>query len=76
MRKYRVTIPIVGSVTVDVEVPDNTNNDSIYAAATMAYNDNPTAHDLEWSFYQKITSGNVLHVDINEWYKERLKEPK
>jgi hypothetical protein len=72
MKKYNVTIPIAGFVYVEVEVPEDATEDDIYEAACATYNDDEKAGIgvLEWEFHQQITSGNVLHASVNEWYYE------
>ena len=71
-KRYRVTIPIAGAVYVEVTVPADAGSDEIYEAACETYNDAPMEHELEWEFFQEISSGTVLHCSTNEWSKERI----
>lgn len=59
-RRVYVTIPITGSVTIEVEVDASADDDDIVAAAMDAYN--PKEHDTEWEFTPTVSSGNVCHA--------------
>jgi hypothetical protein len=72
MKKYSVTIPIAGSVIIEVEVDDGADDDAIYEAATAAYNDDESAGEIEWEFVQHITEGNVLNAPVNDWEYEEV----
>lgn len=67
MSKYIVSIPIAGSVTVEVEA------DSAKAAKDAAWqkvdefdSEDDENFDITWEFFECITEGNVSHAPLNE----------
>lgn len=59
-RRVHVTIPITGSVSIEVEVDASADEDDIIAAAMDAYN--PKEHSVDWEFTPTVSSGNVCHA--------------
>lgn len=69
--KYRVTIPIAGSITIFVDGPDGATRDELFDAAIDEYCQGNNG-EVEWEFFRKIVSGNLLHVPQNEVEVEPL----
>ena len=59
--RYRVSIPIAGSVTVYVEA---TNKKEAVDTAWERIGDEDV--DVEWEAHERICSGNVLHASMND----------
>jgi hypothetical protein len=68
MPRYNVEIPIAGYVQVTTEV-DSDDEDDIFESAIEEYykDEKDKVAIIEWEFYQYISEGNVLNVDVNEW---------
>lgn len=68
MKKFLVTLPVVGSVSVEVEAEDKAD------ALEKAWEaDFPSVPD-EWDAVQRVTRGNVCYAPVNEAYAEEIKE--
>jgi hypothetical protein len=76
MTKYEVTIPIAGAMHCEVEVPEGTDADGIFEAATEKHSTDPGACEVEWEFHTTICQGNVLNVSTNEWEYQEIKPKK
>lgn len=72
--RYDVTVPIAGTMTVEVEVPAGSSEEEIFYAALDAYGTRPDDCDLAWEFHSKIAEGNVLHASTNEWSCEKVED--
>jgi len=72
--RYVVTVPIAGTMTVEVEVPAGSSKEDIFYAALDAYGTRPDDCVVEWEFHSKIVEGNVLHASTNEWSCEDVTE--
>lgn len=72
MKKILATIPILGTVTVEVEVRDDEEDDDIFEAAMEAFDEDIS--QWEWDFKRKIVDGNVFHGHQNEWKYEELED--
>jgi hypothetical protein len=69
MPKYGVQWPIVGSVWVEVEVPEGaTYQDVLDASAEVAAD----SEVVEWEFVDRVATGNVLHHPHSEVTVEAL----
>ena len=71
MRKYYVHIPIVGSITTEVDA--ESEKDAIEMAWTRYNEAGSDGFDVEWEATDKIVTGNVLHAPLNEciaWEKK------
>lgn len=67
--KYGVSIPVAGFVYTEVEA------DSEKEAIEKAFDVDHTPDDIEeWGIYEKIVSGNVLHVPLNEAEAEKIED--
>lgn len=73
MKSYLITMPFAGSVTMSVDADNEEHAKGIFYDRMGDFNmiDWKGLHKIdaeidEWDFYQKITSGNVLHVPCNE----------
>lgn len=66
MKKYRVIMPIAGSVFLEVDAKDKESalNNFYEIISTMTNGDIDDC--LEWDFYEQIVSGNVCHLYTNE----------
>lgn len=64
MKTYIVSIPIAGQIHVEVE------GDSEEGAIKSAWNKidemGPDAGEVEWEFFETLTTGNVLHAPRNK----------
>lgn len=71
---YTVEIPIVGSMTCEVEAE---SKDDAIAAAWALFNESG-AEDFEvtWEAVDKVTEGNVCHAPCNEIEASRHKDVK
>ena len=65
MKKYYVTIPIAGFVTIEVDTEATSDRD-IIDAAYEEYDKDVDAQYIEWELCEKIVQGNVLHAPLNE----------
>lgn len=64
MKTYYVAIPIAGSISIQVEAE---SPKAAKAAAWAKVEElGPEAGEVEWEFHEKIFSGNVCHVSLNE----------
>ena len=70
MKKYWVTLPVCGTVEVEVEA-DNESE-----AIDKAMDVDPTGEDaeLQWSTYRKLLEGNVFYGDASSAYAEEIEE--
>lgn len=59
-RRVHVTIPITGSVSIEVEVDASADDSSILQEAAESYD--PEKHYTEWEFTPTVSSGNVCHA--------------
>lgn len=59
--KVLVTIPITGTFSTEVEVPDGFTKEQVYEAATSAWDGDQTNCTVYWEFTQTVCEGNVFH---------------
>lgn len=64
MKKFFVTMPIVGSITTEVEASDK--KQAVEEAWKIYHEQGPEAGEVEWEVVSRITTGNVLHAPLNE----------
>ena len=64
--RYRVTHPIAGHVTVEVEA--NSRQEAIEKTpdAFFEMSDDEQAESLQWDWHEKIAEGHVLYAELNE----------
>lgn len=63
MKEFLVRIPIAGSVSFVVLADDEKE---AVEEAWKAADDWEKNGEIEWEFHDKICSGNVLHVSLNQ----------
>jgi hypothetical protein len=71
MNKYIVSIPLVGSMHIEVEA------ESASAAKERAWDEfnehGEKAGEIEWELVEHVTTGNVLHAPLNDIEVNRSK---
>ena len=73
MKRWLVTVPVVGAITLEVDA--DTEEGAINEAIEHAFDDVEVSGIGELNAYPKIVSGNCLHVPINEAIvKEMIEE--
>lgn len=63
MKKYKVQIPIAGSITYDVEA---TSEEEAKSRAWDHYENNTQEPDKQWDAYEELMTGSVQNFDHNE----------
>jgi hypothetical protein len=71
MKKYLVAIPIAGTFYIEVEAENA--EDAKDVAFDKVGVDGPEAGTAEWEFFERITTGNILHAPQNEIYATESK---
>jgi hypothetical protein len=64
MGKYWVAVPIAGAIHVEVEA-ENEKDAKKFAIDRLSM-EGAEAGDVEWEFFKRLTTGNVLHAPYNE----------
>ena len=74
MRRWLVTVPVAGSITVEVDA--ETEEEAIRMAVECAFDDVTCEGFDEMEAYDRFCTGNVIHVPTNEIEAEDLGEVK
>lgn len=64
-RRVAVTIPITGSVCVEIDVEQDADDDEIFDAACDAWSE--SEHGASWEFTRYVTRGNVCYAECWEY---------
>ena len=64
-KKVLCVIPITGVMSVDIEVPEDMDEDEMFLVACEMWSTNGSQCDLEWEFCEHVVQGNVSHAMQN-----------